>query len=300
MKLLAVTTLYYPPAAVADNIASYAGSADGIFLWDNTPGGSQLELPKHARQKIVRMRHGINVGIAAALNEAVRMAVENGYTHLLTMDQDSAFVADSFTEYKKCVAVLTSDDSRPTAYTPFINRLPSDLPPCEVTSFITSGTIFPVSTLLKLGLFDEQLLIDGIDLEYSFRIRRAGGRILQIPSASMQHELGHPIRGRFLWWRPVSLNYPPMRVYYIARNFLYLCRAYPGYMNVKVMRKLVWQRPLYIIFMERDKLSKLKAWLRGVWHGYKLPTSPVNYLSVKESDMKKDTNIMHHDDNGRM
>lgn len=298
MKLLAVTTLYYPTAVVAGNVASYAGGVDGIFLWDNTPGGSHLEFPAHVKEKILCMRHGANVGIAPALNEALRVAVRNGYTHLLTMDQDSAFMPGGFTEYKKRVVMLASDEARPTAYVPCINRPPTGLPPCEVASFITSGTIFPVSTLLNLGFFDEQLLIDGIDLEYSYRIRRAGGRILQIPSASMQHELGHPIRGRLLWWRPVSLNYPPKRVYYIARNFLYLRKAYPGYMNVKVMQKLVWQRPLYIIFMERNKLSKLKAWLRGVWHGYRLAPLPANYWAVTEDNIKN-TDIMHHEGNGK-
>ena len=83
----------------------------------------------------------------------------------------------------------------------------------------------------------------------------------------MKHELGYPLTKRFLCWHPVSLNYSPLRVYYIARAFLYLQRAYPEYVDRRLVRKLVWMRPFYIVLMERQKGSKLLAWFRGVCHG---------------------------------
>ena len=40
MKLLALVTLYYPPAHITDNLLTYAEDVDGLFVWANTPGGS--------------------------------------------------------------------------------------------------------------------------------------------------------------------------------------------------------------------------------------------------------------------
>ena len=36
MKLLALVTLYYPPAHITDNLLTYAEDVDGLFVWDNT------------------------------------------------------------------------------------------------------------------------------------------------------------------------------------------------------------------------------------------------------------------------
>ena len=56
MKLLALVTLYYPPAHITDNLLTYAEDVDGLFVWDNTPGGSNypvsythLTLPTNSR-----------------------------------------------------------------------------------------------------------------------------------------------------------------------------------------------------------------------------------------------------------
>lgn len=270
MKTLAVVTLYHPSPQVGGNMASYADLVDGLYVWNNTPPGSpDPVLPDVVQSKVVCYRRGKNVGIGKPLNEAARMAMAEGYTHLLTMDQDSRFIPDSFRAYLEHARRLGEEEEKPVVYVPLVNRLPSAEDPCVVDSFITSGTLFPVDTLRTVGLFCEKLVIDGIDLEYAFRLRAMGGRIVRLSQGSLQHALGYPLRKKFLWWMPVSLNYPPMRVYYIARNFLYLKKQYPLYVNPSTLRKLVWQRPFYILFMEKQKAAKLGAWIRGVADGWR-------------------------------
>ena len=270
MRTLAVVTLYHPSPQVGENIASYATGVDGLFIWNNTPPGSpEPALPDVVQAKVVRYRRGENVGIGQPLDEAARMAMEEGYTHLLTMDQDSRFIPDSFRAYLEEAVRLDAEEDKPVVYVPLVNRLPFDGSPQVVDSFITSGTLFPVGTLRAVGPFCAKLVIDGIDLEYSFRLRAMEGQIMRLPQGSLQHALGYPLRKRFLWWMPVSLNYPPARVYYIARNFLYLKKQYPQYVNPSTVRKLVWQRPFYILFIEKRKVAKLRAWVRGVADGWR-------------------------------
>ena len=103
MKLLALVTLYYPPAHITDNLLTYAEDVDGLFVWDNTPGGSNYQFPESISHKIVRLRQGENTGIGKALNAAAMFALDNGYTYLLTMDQDSAFTASTFKDYIRII-----------------------------------------------------------------------------------------------------------------------------------------------------------------------------------------------------
>ncbi|MCL1616564.1 glycosyltransferase family 2 protein [Bacteroides sp. ET71] len=266
MRILALITLFHPSPEVADNMASYASGADALFLWDNTPGGAVLSLPVEAEKKVIRYRRGANVGIGKALNEAVCLLEEGGFTHLLTMDQDSAFVPSTFEAYKRQVAGW--QDKRPVVFVPRVNvsrKTTEDW--VETQGFIVSGSIFPRFTLSEVGAFEERLVIDGIDVEYGYRLRRAEGHVVQVSAGELKHELGYPLTKRFLCWHPVSLNYSPLRVYYIARAFLYLQRAYPEYVDRRLVRKLVWMRPFYIVLMERQKGPKLLAWFQGVCHG---------------------------------
>lgn len=110
MKLLALVTLYYPPAHITDNLLTYAEDVDGLFVWDNTPGGSNYQFPESISHKIVRLRQGENTGIGKALNAAAMFALDNGYTYLLTMDQDSAFTASTFKDY---IRIINNDKTVP-------------------------------------------------------------------------------------------------------------------------------------------------------------------------------------------
>lgn len=93
MRLLAVVVLYHPGKDLTGNINSYLPQVDRLLLWDNTPGGGKEQLPLSGVTHPERLEYrgcGRNVGIGTALNDAVAYAREHGYTHLLTLDQDSS------------------------------------------------------------------------------------------------------------------------------------------------------------------------------------------------------------------
>ena len=93
MKLLGIVILYYPDDAVVKNIATYLAQLDELMLWDNTPATDRRDLDLDSlgdgRGKIILDGCGENLGIGSALNKAVAYARANGFTHLLTLDQDS-------------------------------------------------------------------------------------------------------------------------------------------------------------------------------------------------------------------
>lgn len=275
MKTLGIVTLYNPPADVAANLLSYVPHLDGLYLWDNTPGGCDTDqlFPSEIKEKVVMCRRGRNVGIAQALNAAIDLALRENYTHLLTMDQDSRFATGSFEAYLHDIGADTQETHR--AFCPRINQPPAVGQPMKpLQGLIVSGTVLTRRCLQQVGHFFEPFVIDTLDTEYAFRLLQSGGSIMQVPSGSMAHSLGQPLRGNFLGLHPVSLNYSPMRTYYIARNLLYLHRTQPAFSRPDLLKALVWKRPFYILLMEHNKWEKLAAWTRGVWQGWRRKLGP--------------------------
>lgn len=293
-RILAVVTLYYPTPETEANIRSYADAVDGLFLWDNTPpGAAAAPLPGIADgEKVVRLRRGPNTGIGPALNAAARFMLDNGYTHLLTMDQDSRFAPGTFATYAEAAARCTPDSgfllftprrihAAPPAPAADAPAAPGDTPgsdrPHEVPDTIVSGSLIPATTLRSLGLFRADFVMDAIDTEYCLRIHRHGGRIGLIEAGRLYHRLGSPYRKRFLFWTLTGYDYAPTRTYYIARNFLCLKRLYPEY-DVRYIAKLfILRRAVRILCVERRKGAKLRALTLGLWQGLRGKTTPDLY-----------------------
>lgn len=280
MKILGIVTLYNPPQGVIDNLQSYAPHLHGLYIWDNTPGGYDIDrqLPKEIAEKVVMRRRGRNVGIAQALNAAIDLALKEGYTHLLTMDQDSHFVQGTFENYLQDIAQDTSE-----SHVAFCPRINGEAKPHEAMQplggLIVSGTVLTRHCMETVGHFFEPFVIDTLDTEYAFRILQQGKQIMLVPSGALVHSLGQPLRANFLMFHPVSLNYSPMRTYYIARNLLYLHRTQPAFSRRDLLKALVWKRPFYILLMESNKWDKLVAWTRGVWQGWHRKLEPDYFYS---------------------
>ena len=219
MKLLGIVVLFNPDENVWDNIRTYIDGVDELILWLNSP----IEPIPLLNNKQIIMGNGENVGIGKALNEAISYAMKNNYTHLLTMDQDSSFMDNSFFLYKE--SILNCKDNfgcfSPEIYDDYSN----DLAINEIDTIpfsITSGSIYKVDLFRKTGLFIEDFFIDAIDIEFSFRMRKYGERIGRVKRGKLKHCLGNRICVPFLWGKLVSLNYSPIRTYYMIRNHVVL------------------------------------------------------------------------------
>src|SRR3954471_22742180 len=105
MKLAGTIILYYPEEKVLENVQSYLEQIEKLYVVDNTEN-NQTELIKDILQfsKVTFLHDGINKGIASRLNQVCKLAIEDGYEWLLTMDQDSSFEADFLKKYITCTA----------------------------------------------------------------------------------------------------------------------------------------------------------------------------------------------------
>ncbi len=90
IKIAGVIVLYNPTIENLLNINSYIDALDLLYAIDNSeqPKTSVSDfLAKYKKVKYIPLNE--NAGIAYALNLAARNSIEEGFSHLLTMDQDS-------------------------------------------------------------------------------------------------------------------------------------------------------------------------------------------------------------------
>ena len=179
---------------------------------------------------------------------------------VLTMDQDSSFAvsdidnflrsdADHFREIGVAIFAPNFDGPR-------INNLID----CNIV--ISSGSLVNLVAHAKNSGYNESLFIDQVDFEYCCRLKKLGYRILMVGHISMSHAVGSPLTRKRFGRVFVSYNHNAVRKYYKTRNTLYMRRHFGGKATDKHL-KIIFMDIVNIIFIESDKLNKLKAMFKG-------------------------------------
>jgi rhamnosyltransferase len=275
MKLVAIVVLYQPKLEdLIRNILSYVNDVDLLLTYNNSivclDGFSELQPFRH---KILQIGNGENVGIATALNAAVKWAEDNSYTHLLTLDQDSYFYNDHLTIFKQLIVDYQMDDIG--VYAPNLDNrgnlcFNSNSKVLDVNDTITSGSIFPTKTFIKSKGFEDGLFIDAVDYEYCYRIKSLYGlRTVIFPEIHLIHEVGYPKRILFGF---MTDNYSAMRTYFIIRNHIIIWNRYPKLFQksykITLIKLHILNRVFKIVIGEQNKIYKLKAVVMGIVHGF--------------------------------
>ncbi|MGN0862333.1 MAG: glycosyltransferase family 2 protein, partial [Stenotrophomonas koreensis] len=185
-----------------------------------------------------------NLGVASAINQAAAHARGNGYKQLLVLDQDSLLADDMVVHLQHALSAPGAGTGRPVAAVGpvFVDRRTGEVAPfvrigpllnrklavapgeqVECDFLISSGTLVPLSVLERVGGMDESLFIDNVDLEWSFRARHQGYRLLGVGNARMVHAIGDRVYPVTLFGRRLSFSlHGPVRLYYMTRNRLLL------------------------------------------------------------------------------
>ena len=260
--------MYHPTESLVQHIASYAGQVDKLYLVDNSePPNFELGRRLMASGTVEYLPQGENLGVARALNIGARLAIDDGYTFLLTMDQDSVATPTMVHTMLNCLKDNALDSFGIIA--PFHSLLSepnSERRGCDETDVVlTSGNLLNLRAYEKVGPFIDDFFIDMVDIEYCLRLRFNGYIILRCYDALLKHNLGniskHCYRGRTVC---VS-NHPPLRRYYMARNRFYLndhYRLYYPEFCSQQFRQLLGEIKGIILF-EENKIDKLRMTLKG-------------------------------------
>lgn len=272
MRWLGIVILYYPDEEIEENICSYLDIIDTLIVWENTPFPTRHNVWNNPR--IIPMGIGRNVGIGLPLNEAVKFAMENGFTHLLTMDQDSAFLLGHAKKYRMKVStdpVLQNIVCVPNYRVGDRQWFSLDEAIEVVDSFMTSGTLYPVSLFKQVGMFREEFFVDSIDWEFASRIVRHEVLIYALHGVVLRHGAGYQRKKRNFFGRTVFPNeYSAIRSYYMIRNAVIVFREFPDKQKQHdYFHYWFYKRIVFVLLYESDKFNKLKGLLVGLYHGMK-------------------------------
>ena len=123
-----------------------------------------------------------------------------------------------------------------------------------------------ISIWRELGGFAEELFIDEVDHEYCLRAKSYAYRIMRMGSILIPHKPGETREvagGKIVDW------HPPIRLYYLARNYWYLKRKYARrFPSVIADRKrLVAAKYKAYLRYHPNKAASIAALLKGALHG---------------------------------
>jgi rhamnosyltransferase len=235
----AVIVTYKPDVTLLGEVMeALSGQVGGGLLYDNATCDERLDqyISGLADAKWAVFRSPANVGLGAAINDAVDFARKSGFKYLLLLDQDSRMDNGAVTTLKEKLLVLQAGakvaavgaqfrDSRTGVVAPFVrigfpfNRKllggPGQVVGCDF--LISSGSLLPLDALDAVGGMKAELFIDNIDLEWSFRARHLGYSLYGICDAGMLHSIGDSIKAT-RWSKSGTFIHSPLRLYYMMRN----------------------------------------------------------------------------------
>ena len=278
MKAAVLVTFNPDPNELERTCEALGAQVDHLCVVDN---GSSIDIdPVVALCCGSVIKLSTNLGIAAAQNKGLRAVIEEGAEFIVLSDQDSVMppgAIDSLIEIVNsdplcAAAVPMFRDDKLSAPSGFILSDSLFFTPSRQTAgqhdllqAIASGMVINAKCLSEVGLMDEALFIDWVDIEWCWRARARGFRILGSADVVMTHNLGDMARN--LGYRHATLR-APQRHYYITRNAFYL--AFYS-QNLSFIRRLVLVlRSLrYVIafpILGSPTLANLKAVVIGVLH----------------------------------
>ena len=186
-----------------------------------------------------------NRGVAAAVNQLVEYARASGIRHIMSVDQDSLFGKGYARDMLKHFLALEAKqprlaalggkvfDIRKKRFERFVRfdlgwwkkSAEEQLPyPYVCADFlITSGTILSVKSIEQIGPMREELFIDSVDLDWSFRARKLGFCLAGCDTSHIYQNIGIDAVHVPLLDLNVRIH-RPLRYYYMTRNRLFLYR----------------------------------------------------------------------------
>lgn len=283
----AVVTAFEPDNRLISVCASVRHQVDLVVVVDDgSPAVDERVLEGCRDLGVVVVRHEVNRGIAAALNtgvRAVRADARGGpAADVLTLDQDSALPAGY-------VDALTAAAARARAAGVLVAMVGPEGasgvrraaaraggPVTYSREPIQSGLLVPATTFAEIGLFAEDLFIDGVDSEFYLRARAHELRAIVAPGAMLEHRLGRRHAVAVAGRRFEVVHAAEFRYYYIGRNRVLLCRRYwrsePMWVVTSVARDL--RHIAVVTLLVPGRRQRLRVFGRGLRDGMRGVVGP--------------------------
>ncbi|MBA7608259.1 hypothetical protein ES703_15435 [subsurface metagenome] len=289
-KTVAVIVAYLPNKDIIVNtIHSIVEQVIKIYIIDNTPNGClQLdeilrEMVCHDKIELISLKE--NLGIAKAQNIGIKKALNENAEFILLSDQDTIYpvgyverMINTFFKLPNHESIASispnfveqNKDGELQGFVVFRGLFSNKIFPAsgcyEVCEVIASGQIIVAGTLDKIGLMDEALFIDWVDLEWCWRAKANGYKIIGCADVVIEHTLGDVVVNF------ASKSYSirsSIRHYYITRNAVYLA-LYNKHISAAMRINLLIKCVRYLVgftALGKPHWKHFTFTMRGLYHG---------------------------------
>lgn len=179
MKLLIFTPIFKPEKKLKSHLHKRFSTSVEQVIYLNSP----YQLPDNSKT-IVLGDGSVNSGISKPFNEAMRYARDNNFDYVLFLDQDT--IIDLEVLMGLLSDYIENKDAEKTAI--FFLRASNESIRPYGELLTNSGSLFHVRIFEKLGGFNQQYFLDGLDYEFCLRVWRGGFQIINLP---LQNHFDH-------------------------------------------------------------------------------------------------------------
>lgn len=262
-----IVVLYEPQSRDFDYLKTYVNKVGLLLILDNSKMDNNDLVQQYLGNidgQFEYVHFGENIGLCAALNRGIKLLESKGYTWAIVMDSDSSWKSDVYSVY---MTEIQKDESV-AVYAPVqIHDRSNEIEYegiKEVDWAMTSGCCFNIVLFSTLGGFNERLFVDGLDIDYCFRVRENGLRIVQCGKALINH---NPAETHcFELFGAKILKYgkaSPWRYYMQIRSLTWLILRFHRLELVKIW---LWKWFKVIFFFDKKK-SYIQEMCKGISDG---------------------------------
>jgi hypothetical protein len=236
------------------------------------------------------VRHQTNLGFAAGNNGGIRAALAAGADYVWLLNNDTVVAADAVANLVRLAqteANVGAIGARVVYYDQpdrlwlggmrfrhgiyFVQlgeQKGLDYSQVLDVDFVSGCAMFlPRPVLDTIGLLDEQYFMYYEDLDYCFRLKRTGWRILYTPNAVVRHKVSQSMDGGRSPYKQYLNIGSALRFY--SRNLRGLNRAF----NVAIRLAHAVLVLFSLLVNRRFDPANIGWYLRGVWSAVKSPRS---------------------------
>ncbi|ELP5185273.1 TPA: glycosyltransferase [Clostridium perfringens] len=268
-RVCAIIITYNVKENIINVVNAIKGQVSEVLLVDNGSDKSTLEILsdlKNTNNNVSLILNNKNLGIAKAINKGIKFATKKDFNWILTLDHDTICEKDMIKKMfnvfnicneKNSVAMISPrvfETTKKNYITKKNNGMFNYVREC-----IQSGSLIKISTIHKIGLFNEDLFIYHVDFEFCERIINAGMKILQCNNTTIYHEEGYKIPKNILGRKIFYNNYSCLAIYYITRNTIYMSKKYNIFYSKRILKDFI-----HISLFDKDRNNKLKYLFYGI------------------------------------
>ena len=261
-----------------------------VILVDNASQNEEGKTLKQLFPEIELLQNSENLGFAGGNNIGITYALEQGYSHLMLLNNDTVvepdFLGEMLLKFRQnpnlgvvqALILFLNDPkiiwSAGGKWGPALgkaitlgDREPvSDYRPKKATLDWATGCCMLITreAILKVGLLNEQYFVYFEDVEWSLRFKKAGYDISLAEKAFIYHEAGASSKKTHLEGTLSSKVF-----YFHVRNQFFLLRGQHNFLGqiYHLARFTAWMG--YFLF--RGRFQKLKSVAKGIKDGLSQP-----------------------------